>query len=323
MTVRNMEDPAPKQPKPQKPCRQIDHKSDWSDSEDGKDDQARSNSTDSQLGTSYAKHSVPLRCLNTYPKVLNLGQGQGKGKFPLGNWTSVVKGCGCRIDQSQTPPMQQEPERNIAVVALTDRIVHMNRVQTYEGDLTLSRPRNSLANWSWVDLGNNPNLPPMRHLVAKHSIKLEGLMGSFFSHLLLTCWTGKSYVAMQEIWVTENWAIYVDWSFCCCCCYCVMLLLFICNYRWTTTKLHSNNNNNENKNINPDISYWKLSNLCRLILLLLLLLLLLCNCIVAKQQNYTLNTCYCVILLLQQQNYTLKTTRTKRYIYIHFLFNYQ
>ena len=33
--------------------------------------------------------------------------------------------------------------------------------------------------------------------------------------------------------------------------------------------------------------------------------------------------CYCVILLLQhQQNYTLKTTtRTKRLIYIHFLFN--
>ena len=47
--------------------------------------------------------------------------------------------------------MQQEPERNLVVVAPTDRIVHMDRVQTYEGDLALSRSRNSLGNWSWVD----------------------------------------------------------------------------------------------------------------------------------------------------------------------------
>ena len=57
-------------------------------------------------------------------------------------------------------------------------------------------------------------------------------------------------------------------------------------------KLHSNNNNNENKNIDPDISYWKLSNLCRLIFFLLLLLLL------QQQQNYILNTCYCVIFVV-------------------------
>ena len=35
----------------------------------------------------------------------------------------------------------------------------------------------------------------------------------FFSHLLFTCWRSKSYIAMQEIRVIENWAIYVDWSF--------------------------------------------------------------------------------------------------------------
>ena len=44
------------------------------------------------------------------------------------------------------------------------------------------------------------------------------------------------------------------------------------------------NKNNHNKNINPDISYWKLSSLCRLILFLFLLMLLLCNCFVAKKK---------------------------------------
>ena len=28
--------------------------------------------------------------------------------------------------------------------------------------------------------------------------------GSIFSHLLFTCWRGKSYIAMQEILVIEN-----------------------------------------------------------------------------------------------------------------------
>ena len=81
--------------------------------------------------------------------------------------TSAVKGHGCRIDQSQTPPMQQEQDRNLAVVAPTDRIVHMDRVQTCEGDLTPSRPRNSLANWSWVGLGNNPNRPTVDKITRK------------------------------------------------------------------------------------------------------------------------------------------------------------
>ena len=56
----------------------------------------------------------------------------GKGKFPLANWTSMVKGHGLinDTDQPQTPPMQQEP--GIAVVAPSDRIVHTNRVQTYD-----------------------------------------------------------------------------------------------------------------------------------------------------------------------------------------------
>ena len=63
--------------------------------------------------------------------------------------------------------MQQGPERNLAVVAPTDRIVHMDRVQTYEGDLTPSRPRDYLANWSWVDLENNPNRPTVDEITKK------------------------------------------------------------------------------------------------------------------------------------------------------------
>ena len=76
---------------------------------------------------------------------------------------SVVKGCGCRLlnecDLLQTPHAQQEPERNLAVVAPTDRIVHTDRIQTYEGELAPTRPRKPLANCTSVSLENNPNRP--------------------------------------------------------------------------------------------------------------------------------------------------------------------
>ena len=63
----------------------------------------------------------------------------GRGNFPLANWTSVAKGHGCEFinghDIPQCPPVHQEPvERNLAVVAATDR------VQTYEGNQALSTP---------------------------------------------------------------------------------------------------------------------------------------------------------------------------------------
>ena len=45
--------------------------------------------------------------------------------------------------------MQQEPE--IAVVAPSDRIVHTDRVQTYDEEPAPARCRPTLANWSWVD----------------------------------------------------------------------------------------------------------------------------------------------------------------------------
>ena len=68
-----------------------------------KDDQARNDPIDIPPtqgplpSTSYASESAPLRCPNTYPKVLNLGRGRGKGKFSLANWTGLVKGHVCRI----------------------------------------------------------------------------------------------------------------------------------------------------------------------------------------------------------------------------------
>ena len=94
-TVRNMEHQAQKESRPPKPSRKIDHHSDWSDSEDGKDDQARAKPVDiqdPQPSTSYVNELAPLGCPNTYPKVLNLERGRGKGKAPLANWTRVVKG---------------------------------------------------------------------------------------------------------------------------------------------------------------------------------------------------------------------------------------
>ena len=89
---------------------------------------------------------------NTCPKVLSSGRGRGRGNFPIANWASSAKGCGCginnRCDIPKTPPVQQEPERNLAVVTPTDRI------QTYKGDLALARTRRPLANWTWVSLDN-------------------------------------------------------------------------------------------------------------------------------------------------------------------------
>ena len=136
-----MEHQALEESRPPEPNRNVDYHSDWGVLEDVKDDQTRAKPVDiqdPQPSTSYANESAPLRCPNTYPKVLNLGGVKGKGKMPLANWTSVVKGQGCRIIIDQIP---QEPERNLAIVAPTDEVVHMDSVQTYEADPTPTRPR--------------------------------------------------------------------------------------------------------------------------------------------------------------------------------------
>ena len=56
-----------------------------------------------------------------------------------------------------------------------------------------------------------------------------------------------------------------------------------------------NSNNTDNKNINHDISYWKLSNLCRLIFFV---------CVVVVVTMW-------IVLLEQKQIYTVNTTRTR------------
>ena len=96
------------------------------------------------------------------PKVLNLGI--GRGKAPLANWTSVVKGHGCgllrKCDITQTPPAV---DRNLAIVTPTDR------VQSYEGNLAPGIARKDSANWTWVRvestrarLTNNNSRPHQR-----------------------------------------------------------------------------------------------------------------------------------------------------------------
>ena len=68
LTERTMETQNPKQSRPSTPSRQISHHSDWSDSEDGKDDQARAKplgtQEDLQPSTSFtscASDATPLR----------------------------------------------------------------------------------------------------------------------------------------------------------------------------------------------------------------------------------------------------------------------
>ena len=74
----------------------------------------------------------------------------------------MIKGCGHGFLIGQTP---QEPDINLAVVPPIDRIVHIDRVQTYEGDPTPTRPRAPLANWTSVSLGNNPNWPTIDEMI--------------------------------------------------------------------------------------------------------------------------------------------------------------
>ena len=110
-TVKDMEKQAPKESRPPKPSRNVDYHSDWSNLEDVKYDQARSKLVDIQHpepSTPYVNESALLRHPTTYPKILNLGRGRGKGKAPLANWTSVVKEQGHRIIIDQTP---WEPEK--------------------------------------------------------------------------------------------------------------------------------------------------------------------------------------------------------------------
>ena len=150
------------------------------------------------------------------------------------------------------------------------------RSSTTSGQLDIFRNAIEKADYSQM-------YPQYCNLVARTGTKLQGVMGSTFSHFLFSYWRGKSYIAMQEILVLENWAIYVDWSSCCCCCYCcccccycfiLLMLLFICNCGCTITDEQQHEQQNYTVTTTT-IRTKRLSNLCRLIFFLLLLLLLL------------------------------------------------
>ena len=68
--------------------------------------------------------------------------------------------------------MQQEQERSLAVVAPTDKIVHTDRVQTYDEEPAPARPRPPLANWSSINMGNNPNRPTV-DVITRNRLQLH------------------------------------------------------------------------------------------------------------------------------------------------------
>ena len=70
---------------------------------------------------------------------------------------------------------------------------------------------------------------------------------------------------MEEIWVLENKAIYVNWNFCgyvCCFAYCFIFYVFFCVHNYTctktittTTKSYSNNTKNEHEQFHINWSF--------------------------------------------------------------------
>ena len=140
-------------------------KSDWSiDSDDRKDNQARKKPISHDITSDWETEKegdkdtiikAPLRRPNTMPKVLT----SGKGKYPLANWTSVIKGQGNnppkeikndRHDISDTPFPRGDPDakRDSVMMAST------NRLQTYPSVLPHHKLRKELANWTGVKLGS-------------------------------------------------------------------------------------------------------------------------------------------------------------------------
>ena len=91
---------------------------------------------DPQPSTSFGTHSS-----GTLPKVVTFGQGI---IAPLGNRTLTI-GCGCGMT---------------ALASITPsphRVMHNDSIQIYEEPPAPVRCRHSLANWTSVRLGNDPN----------------------------------------------------------------------------------------------------------------------------------------------------------------------
>ena len=74
----------------------------------------------------------------------------------------ITIGCRCGIHIDQTAPAR---EPTIAVVPPSpDKIVCNDRVQTYDEPPAAVRPRNALANWTSIGLGNDPNRPTLTEM---------------------------------------------------------------------------------------------------------------------------------------------------------------
>ena len=71
----------------------------------------------------------------------------------------MTMGCGCRLYLHQTSPVK---EPAVTVVSPSpERVVHNECVQAYDELPSSVRQRHSLANWTSIRLGNNPNRPTM------------------------------------------------------------------------------------------------------------------------------------------------------------------
>ena len=125
--ARQMDNATETQERPPKPDR-TPVPSDWSNSDDGKDNQARAPIAktvpqDLQPSTSFGTYaSETLRRPNTYPKVLTFGSGK---LAPLASGTGITIGHGCRIHIDQTVPVR---EPTITVVPPSpDKIVYNDK----------------------------------------------------------------------------------------------------------------------------------------------------------------------------------------------------
>ena len=123
--------------------------SDWSDEDDDendKGDQARAPITkpipqDHKPSTSFGTYPSA-----TLPRVVTFGQGK---IAPLASGTLTI-GCGCGTATTK--------EAAIACVPPSPhRIVHDDSIPIYEEPPAPVRHRHSLANWTSVRLGNDPN----------------------------------------------------------------------------------------------------------------------------------------------------------------------
>ena len=126
--------------------KRVDMNSDWSDSDDGKDNQVRKRPiqhdipSDLQTETEDQETIVgtPFRRPNTMPKVVTCR----KGKCPLANWTSVAKRQGNNsgndghdISSTSIPRRDTHAERNSTEMA------PINRSQTYPAVLPPCKSR--------------------------------------------------------------------------------------------------------------------------------------------------------------------------------------